>query len=405
MKKKLLLILTLIILTPIFLWGEADIKTRSAGTKTDTNCDQAQYYPVGTLCQDSDDGKLYKGTGAAVVEIASGTIGLQNANAVAITGGNATGLTNLGASNATLTGGAISGMNITVADVVNMSVDWGMDSIMNSPDAAIKIQSIVGSNLSGNATPANVSYTTCTTSGAEFSNVVWGSGTQTATYTIANLTAGKLYRYQFTPAIASQVPTLTATSNITVASIPTLANATVANVYFRPSAANAVFTYSNTGASTWSTASTTVYEYSRPAIGREYINGGTASTQQTLVFDWLPPSDWDGNPIKITPYMVVSNATAPANGETIVWSFAGYCVGDSDSLSQALGTAVTSTYTAPNTLVQYDEVIGTQTANITLAGAAAGKKCRITVDRAQGTYVQKIALVSLLLKFTRVLAP
>jgi hypothetical protein len=35
----------------------------------DTNCDQAKYYPQGILCQDTDDGKLYKGLGVSVLEI------------------------------------------------------------------------------------------------------------------------------------------------------------------------------------------------------------------------------------------------------------------------------------------------------------------------------------------------
>jgi len=41
----------------------------------DTECNQAKYFPLGTLCQDTDDGKLYKGTGAAVVELAAGASG------------------------------------------------------------------------------------------------------------------------------------------------------------------------------------------------------------------------------------------------------------------------------------------------------------------------------------------
>lgn len=41
----------------------------------DTNCNQSKYFAIGTLCQDSDDGKLYKGTGAAVVELAAGASG------------------------------------------------------------------------------------------------------------------------------------------------------------------------------------------------------------------------------------------------------------------------------------------------------------------------------------------
>lgn len=43
-----------------------------AGVLTASNCDQAAYYPIGKLCQDTDDGKLYKGTGSGVEVVTSG---------------------------------------------------------------------------------------------------------------------------------------------------------------------------------------------------------------------------------------------------------------------------------------------------------------------------------------------
>jgi hypothetical protein len=43
------------------------------GIETAKDCNVAAYYPLGTLCQDTDDGKLYKGTGAAVEEIGAGS--------------------------------------------------------------------------------------------------------------------------------------------------------------------------------------------------------------------------------------------------------------------------------------------------------------------------------------------
>ncbi len=45
------------------------------GVSTDTNCNQSQYFAIGKLCQDTDDGKLYKGTGAAVEEVGAGSGG------------------------------------------------------------------------------------------------------------------------------------------------------------------------------------------------------------------------------------------------------------------------------------------------------------------------------------------
>ena len=110
----------------------------SSGVMTDTNCNQAQYFNIGVLCQDADDGKLYKGTGSAIeqiqaydadldtwagispstdmqaflgaandtaarTELGLGTLATQNADAINATGGNVTGLTNLGAANLTVT--------------------------------------------------------------------------------------------------------------------------------------------------------------------------------------------------------------------------------------------------------------------------------------------------------------
>jgi len=111
----------------------------SSGVMTDTNCNQAQYFNIGVLCQDADDGKLYKGTGSAIeqiqaydadldiwagitpstdiqaflgaandtaarTELGLGTIATQNADNVTITGGSITGITDLtvgGAANVT----------------------------------------------------------------------------------------------------------------------------------------------------------------------------------------------------------------------------------------------------------------------------------------------------------------
>jgi hypothetical protein len=120
----------------------------------------------------------------------------------------------------------------------------------------------------------------------------------------------------------------------------------------------------------------------------------------------MPTKDWNAGTITFTPYGVVTNATAPANTETIIMSIAGFCVPTSGSLSTAMGTAVTSTFTADATYVQYDEWIGAETAAITLPGAAAGSKCRIVVDRlTSGTYAQKCGLTGGLLRFTRTLTP
>lgn len=44
----------------------------SGGVSVASDCDVAAYRVIGKLCQDSDDGKLYKGTGSSVLEVAAG---------------------------------------------------------------------------------------------------------------------------------------------------------------------------------------------------------------------------------------------------------------------------------------------------------------------------------------------
>lgn len=73
--KKLLSAVYILLVMAGYASADTVITGGSNGVKTDTDCNQSQYYPLGTLCQDTDDGKLYKGTGAAVEEITSASAG------------------------------------------------------------------------------------------------------------------------------------------------------------------------------------------------------------------------------------------------------------------------------------------------------------------------------------------
>jgi len=57
-------LMLLVVSSPTF----ADLY-QEGGITTDTNCNQAKYFAIGKICADIDDGKLYKGTGAAVEEV------------------------------------------------------------------------------------------------------------------------------------------------------------------------------------------------------------------------------------------------------------------------------------------------------------------------------------------------
>jgi hypothetical protein len=291
-----------------------------------------------------------------------------------------------------------------VYDTIYLDITTGLDSALGAPLAWTKVQGPVGSAITTIAA-ANVSYGTFTVNanGYDVTAAVYVSGTQTATFTLSGLTSGKMYRFQFTPTVTGQVPTFTATSGISGSTIPTIVTATVETIYFRASATTAVFTASNTGASTWSTATTTLYEYGRPVVARQFSH----TIQQTLVFDWLPPLDWDGTIAGWQWAGVVDNATAPANGETIICQLGGYAIGSSDSLSQAMGTSVSSAFTADATYAQYDEIISTMSGAVTIANSpAAGKKVKLALDcLTTGTYAQAgPSMAGLWIKHGRTLA-
>lgn len=74
MKKVLLAILITLVLVSTAYSAPND-GWSGGGVSVASDCDVATYYPLGRLCVDSDDGKLYKGTGAAIEEIAAGASG------------------------------------------------------------------------------------------------------------------------------------------------------------------------------------------------------------------------------------------------------------------------------------------------------------------------------------------
>lgn len=69
-----LLILCMLLGLDAYAGPPTIINSGSAGILTDSNCDQAKYYSIGTLCQDTDDKKLYKGIGNGVEEIAAASL-------------------------------------------------------------------------------------------------------------------------------------------------------------------------------------------------------------------------------------------------------------------------------------------------------------------------------------------
>ncbi len=88
---KYLLLIILLTASVAFAQPGAIHGPYGGGVSVAKDCDVATYYPIGKLCQDSDDGKLYKGTGSGVTEIADGSSGDVTAATTDITWGDGTG--------------------------------------------------------------------------------------------------------------------------------------------------------------------------------------------------------------------------------------------------------------------------------------------------------------------------
>lgn len=76
--KKLIALITTVLLLGYTTDGWCPPPTgggSGSGVQVAADCDVAAYYPIGTLCQSSVNGKLFKGTGAAIVELAAGASG------------------------------------------------------------------------------------------------------------------------------------------------------------------------------------------------------------------------------------------------------------------------------------------------------------------------------------------
>lgn len=306
----------------------------------------------------------------------------------------------LNTAGANITGGNISLTNITVNDFLYMSVDAGIDTPY-APSAATKIQGNVTAITAGNVTAANGTYTTFTpVAGGNITAAASAAGAN-ATLTFSNMTVGRVVHHQFTPTLTSgSVPTLTVTSGATLSSLCTFANATICDSYFIPTSANVVLTITTAGAANFVIASSSTYEYSRAAIGRDFSH----TTAQTLLYDIYFPYDWDAGNVYAKLFNVIDQSSAPAANNTVIYQIGGFCVGTNDSLDQTMGTGVNATFTAGANMAQYQEVITNESGAITLNNAGAGKKCRMEVRRlTTDTYTQPIALTGMRIRFRRVM--
>ena len=128
--------------------------------------------------------------------------------------------------------------------------------------------------------------------------------------------------------------------------------------------------------------------------------GGVAN--ESLLFYWKPKGDLTGTTIRFRFAGFVTNATAPAEGETIIFTLSG----STGALGTAQGTAQSSTYTAPAAVAQYDGVEGAWSTAITIANLSATKGIflYLTRDQANDTYAQDFGQAVFDVEFSRTLA-
>ena len=128
-----------------------------------------------------------------------------------------------------------------------------------------------------------------------------------------------------------------------------------------------------------------------------------ATGNQDLYIPWKSVADLVGGTIRFRVSGYVTNATAPANNETVVFTLAGSARAPSELLSKAMGVAVAATFTADATYVQYDFWTTGWSGAVTITDLAASRDVMLQLIRNQGvdTYEQKIGVAWIEIEFTR----
>ena len=133
---------------------------------------------------------------------------------------------------------------------------------------------------------------------------------------------------------------------------------------------------------------------------REF-QGGTG--HQDVYVPWTAPKDLTTGVVSFRVRGWTTNGTAPATGETIIFTLAGSSVGDSELLSKAVGSAVSSTFTADGTYAQYDRWSTAWSGDVTVTDLAADEDVMFQLIRDQGTdtYGQKAGAAWLDIEYFR----
>lgn len=151
--------------------------------------------------------------------------------------------------------------------------------------------------------------------------------------------------------------------------------------------------YAEDGAAAPNTA--TVWADTRKAKVREFA----ADADDDVEIHWMAPDDYVGG-IKFRAIGFVTNATAPANTETVILNLAGCSVGNSDDGGCTLGTGIDSTFTADATYAQHDRWSTGWSNEITVTNITAGESVMLKLFRdVDDTYEQKIGVAGIEIKY------
>lgn len=127
------------------------------------------------------------------------------------------------------------------------------------------------------------------------------------------------------------------------------------------------------------------------------------STQDVLI-SWDVPEDCDGSQaitFKVVGYITEST---PPSAEGVAFTLEGYSIGDNDPLNGTFGTAVTLTKTSM-TYLEGDRFSTDWSSNVSITNLAAGETAQLKFtrdhDHASDTYVQKIGLYLLKIRYKK----
>lgn len=124
---------------------------------------------------------------------------------------------------------------------------------------------------------------------------------------------------------------------------------------------------------------------------------------QDLYIPERAAKDLTGGTIKFKVSGYVTDAVAPATGETVIFTLAGSARAPSEPLSKAMGAAVSATFTADASYVQYDEWETVWSGDVTITDLAADRAIMLQLirDQATDTYAEKIGVAFIEIEFTR----